>query len=270
MAAIQDELRARVEGVPAGSLLDGNRRIPLLVRGAEDLRHDAAAFAAAALARDDGGAVPLSQVLAFERTAGPVKVDRENASRFAVVIVGTAVQRSHPVLHLVAGGQHQHPRRIAAGAHCPQHLKPVDLRQHQVEHHHRVIVALQVGERLGAIGGLVQRVAGAGQQRRQRVAQALGIFYQQQAHRRPPKRNPGPACCIKLRACLNRGPADALGVTRRPALVDQLPQRSWPVARIASTSACGSTCAAYGSPVVSSICPANARRWLREPHNKLL
>ena len=131
VAAIQDELRARVEGVPAGQLLDGNRRVPLLVRGAEDLRHDAAAFAAAALARDDGGAVPLSQVLAFERTAGPVKVDRENASRFAVVqsnvggrdLVGFVADAQQAVAaqvalpdgyRLVWGGQFENQQRAAA------------------------------------------------------------------------------------------------------------------------------------------------------------
>jgi cobalt-zinc-cadmium resistance protein CzcA len=131
VSAVQDELRARVEGVPAGTLADENRRVPLLVRGADDLRSDAAAFTAAMLTRPDGSQVPLSRVLSFNRTTGPVKVDRENASRNAVVqsnvsgrdLVGFVSEAQAAVAQqvvlpagyrLVWGGQFENQQRAAA------------------------------------------------------------------------------------------------------------------------------------------------------------
>lgn len=88
--AVQDELRARVEGKIVGVVIEHGRRVPLLLRADEDLRTDPAAFQREFLVTPDGGAVPLATVAALERVEGPVKIDRENASRYAVVQANVA------------------------------------------------------------------------------------------------------------------------------------------------------------------------------------
>jgi cobalt-zinc-cadmium resistance protein CzcA len=87
---VQDELRARIEGRLAGTVLDAGRRTPLLVRGDASLRGDAAGLARGSIAAPDGRTVPLAQIASLERVGGPVKVDRENGSRYSLVQANVA------------------------------------------------------------------------------------------------------------------------------------------------------------------------------------
>jgi heavy metal efflux system protein len=87
---IQDELRARIEGRLAGTVLSEGRRTPLLVRGDAKLRGDAAGLSRGSIAAADGRTVPLAQIATIERVGGPVKVDRENGSRYALVQANVA------------------------------------------------------------------------------------------------------------------------------------------------------------------------------------
>ncbi|MGE3774099.1 MAG: efflux RND transporter permease subunit [Gammaproteobacteria bacterium] len=87
---VQDELRAQIEGRRAGTVLIEGRRTPLIVRGAGTLREDPAGFAHGSLSGPDGTTVPLAQVARLMRSDGPVKVDRENGSRYAVVQANVA------------------------------------------------------------------------------------------------------------------------------------------------------------------------------------
>ncbi|HMM76588.1 MAG TPA: CusA/CzcA family heavy metal efflux RND transporter [Gammaproteobacteria bacterium] len=87
---IQDELRAQIEGRRAGTVLIEGRRTPLIVRGAETLREDPAGLAHGSLSSADGTTVPLAQVARLMRSDGPVKVDRENGSRYTVVQANVA------------------------------------------------------------------------------------------------------------------------------------------------------------------------------------
>ncbi|HEY6896367.1 MAG TPA: CusA/CzcA family heavy metal efflux RND transporter [Rhodocyclaceae bacterium] len=82
---VSNALRALLEGQPAGLVLEGNRRTPLLIRGDESLRLSPARFANAMLTKPDGGSVALSAVATLQRVAGPVKVDHENAARYVVI-----------------------------------------------------------------------------------------------------------------------------------------------------------------------------------------
>ena len=84
--AIQDALRAQIEGQRAGEAIEGNRRTPIVVRGPESTRMSPAEFAAMRLTTPDGRTVPLSTLAKLEREAGPVKIDREMGSRYSVVI----------------------------------------------------------------------------------------------------------------------------------------------------------------------------------------
>ena len=83
---VQDELRAQVEGLPAGSVILPDRRIPVLVRGDAGLQHDPTRFQRLTLARGDGaGEIPLTSLATLERSTGPVAVFHENGARYALV-----------------------------------------------------------------------------------------------------------------------------------------------------------------------------------------
>jgi cobalt-zinc-cadmium resistance protein CzcA len=82
---VENLLRAQLEGIDAGSVLQGNRRTPILVRGPGELAANPSALAALTLPVGDGRLVPLANIAHIERVNGPVKVDREEAARMSVV-----------------------------------------------------------------------------------------------------------------------------------------------------------------------------------------
>ncbi|KAB2939602.1 MAG: CusA/CzcA family heavy metal efflux RND transporter [Hyphomicrobium sp.] len=128
---IEDELRALLEGAPAGNVAEAQKRTNIVIRGPETLRKAPELFMQSQLATGDGGLVRIGDVARLRRTAGLVKVDRENASRFAIVqayvsgrdlvgfvedaqkAVATAVELPHGY-RLVWGGEFENQRRAAA------------------------------------------------------------------------------------------------------------------------------------------------------------
>lgn len=81
---MQDALRAQVEGVRAGIVAEGQKachRHP----GRREPAPDPARFADLQLRTPDGGLARVSDMARVERTEGPVKLDHENGSRFALV-----------------------------------------------------------------------------------------------------------------------------------------------------------------------------------------
>ena len=129
--AIQDELRSRLEGVPAGVMIDAGRRVPLIVRSNEQVRSDVNGFLDGVMTLDDGGQIPLRRVVQFQRVDGPVKIDRENGSRFAVIQSGVSGRdlvgfvadaqlqvatrmQLPPGYRVVWGGQFENQQRAAA------------------------------------------------------------------------------------------------------------------------------------------------------------
>lgn len=128
---VQDELRGQIEGVPAGLVIEPDRRTPILVRGDAQVRGSAARFEDLRLARGDQGEVPLTALASVSTTEGPVLVRRENGSRFALIqssvagrdLVGfvdearAAVARDVPLppgYRLEWGGQFENQQRAAA------------------------------------------------------------------------------------------------------------------------------------------------------------
>ncbi|MBK6960864.1 MAG: efflux RND transporter permease subunit [Gammaproteobacteria bacterium] len=128
---LQSELRAQVDGLRAGTVLEGNKRIPLMVRGDPRLRSDAGALAETRIALPEGGSARVADLARIDRVSGPVKVDREDGARFAVVqanvggrdLVGyvadaqTRVASAVPLppgYRLVWGGQFENQQRAAA------------------------------------------------------------------------------------------------------------------------------------------------------------
>ena len=129
--AIQNDLKALLEGRTVGTVIEQGRRTPLVLRGPDSLRVSPADFEALRLALPSGGSVPLASVARIERIDGPVKVDRENAQRYVVVqsnvrdrdLVGfvddakAAVARDVKLpegYRLAWGGQFENQQRAAA------------------------------------------------------------------------------------------------------------------------------------------------------------
>lgn len=128
---ISNTLRSQIEGQRVGIVIEEGRRTPLILRGAAEIRQSPALFAALTLPLPDGKSVPLSVVAKLERVDGPVKVDRENGQRMAVVqsnvrgrdLVGFVDQAKNAVSKQVQlpagysitwGGQFENQQRAAS------------------------------------------------------------------------------------------------------------------------------------------------------------
>jgi len=128
---MQDALRAQVEGVHAGIVADGQKRVPIVIRGDGSIRNDPARFVDLQLRTPDGTLARVSDMARVERTQGPVKLDHENGSRFALVqafvsgrdLVGyvdeakaavTARVRLPAGYSIVWGGQFENQQRASA------------------------------------------------------------------------------------------------------------------------------------------------------------
>lgn len=131
VVGLEDELRAILEGAPAGIVAEPGRRTNIVIRGAAHLREAPELFAQAQLAAGDGGLVRVGDIAKIGRIEGPVKIERENASRFAIVqayvkgrdLVGFVEEAQRnvadslplpPGYRLVWGGQFENQRRAAA------------------------------------------------------------------------------------------------------------------------------------------------------------
>ena len=107
----------------------------------------------------EGGRVERQRAPAQQRR-GPsaaAPLDRADAGRelveierLAEIVVGAGVEPGDAVRHLVAGGQQEHGRRVAAPAHLRQHVEAGAVGQHEVEHDRRVALGLKCGACVGA------------------------------------------------------------------------------------------------------------------------
>ncbi|ALE84040.1 hypothetical protein XF36_13545 [Pseudonocardia sp. HH130629-09] len=89
-------------------------------------------------------------------------VQHTTGDRLDDVVVGTGLQTGHDVDVVVTSGQH-HDRDRPRGTQPPAHLEPVDVGQHQVEHHDVVVTPGDPGQALGAGHGAVDDVSHVGQ-----------------------------------------------------------------------------------------------------------
>ncbi len=87
---LQDQLRSLVEGWPVGTVYEGDRRIPLVIRGGANLRDSPGDFLAQQVVLPDGQAVPLANLVRVERVQGPVAIKREQGVRNAVAIANVS------------------------------------------------------------------------------------------------------------------------------------------------------------------------------------
>lgn len=83
---LQDMMRAQIEGVRAGMVAEGVRRVPIVLRGEGAAGNlDAQGFADLVYRSPTGQLVRASDVASVTRSEGPVKLEHENGSRFAMV-----------------------------------------------------------------------------------------------------------------------------------------------------------------------------------------
>jgi cobalt-zinc-cadmium resistance protein CzcA len=88
--SLESTLRAQVEGVNLGTVYQGSRRVPLIVRGAAALRDSPALFASQYIVLPGGDKIYLQDLVRIERVDGPVSVIRERGKRMAVVIANVS------------------------------------------------------------------------------------------------------------------------------------------------------------------------------------
>lgn len=128
---VQDTLRAQLEGLPAGSVTQGLRRVPVMINsGGADVADGAALLADTPLVGAGGQMVRAGDVADVARVAGPVKLEHEDGSRFALVqafvsgrdIVGYVEEAQAqiaaevplpPGYRIVWGGQFENQQRAA-------------------------------------------------------------------------------------------------------------------------------------------------------------
>ncbi len=82
---LQDMMRAQVEGTHAGIVADGVRRVPIVVRGEGSTTLTPQAFADMVYRTPSGQLVRASDVANVRQVEGPVKLEHENGSRYAMV-----------------------------------------------------------------------------------------------------------------------------------------------------------------------------------------
>ncbi len=87
---LQEEMRARLEGLGAGIVTSTVRRIPIVIRGNEDLHNRPELFSDIGVSTDNGGIVHVGDVARITQPEGPVRIQRENASRFATIQANVA------------------------------------------------------------------------------------------------------------------------------------------------------------------------------------
>ncbi|MBS0467661.1 MAG: efflux RND transporter permease subunit [Proteobacteria bacterium] len=128
---VQADLRALIEGQRAGVVVQDIRRVPLVVRGSDALHLSPELFAQLRLPTPGGQPIALAQLARLEVIDGPVKIEREQSSRMAVVranvrgrdLVGFVAEAQAAVAQKVQvpagyrlawGGQFENQQRAAA------------------------------------------------------------------------------------------------------------------------------------------------------------
>jgi len=83
---VQAILRAQINGLEAGILYQGIRRIPLMVRAPESYKSSKQEMLQQPIALENGQTVLLSQLVNAKEVEGPVSIQREQSKRFSVVV----------------------------------------------------------------------------------------------------------------------------------------------------------------------------------------
>lgn len=82
---LQTLLRAQLEGKDVGTVYEGMRRTPLMIRGSREIADSPEALREMLISLPDGRQVSLTALADINRVEGPVQVERELGERFVVV-----------------------------------------------------------------------------------------------------------------------------------------------------------------------------------------
>ncbi len=83
--ALQTRLRAEIEGLALGNIIENTARVPLMLRYHKPQGDGVMQLQLDRINLPDGGTVPLAELADIRRIEGPVGVSRESGQRFAVV-----------------------------------------------------------------------------------------------------------------------------------------------------------------------------------------
>ena len=83
---VLDHVKVMVEGLPAGTVIEGSARVPVVLRYSQLDGDPLDKFGSELVNLPGGGHVPLSTLMQIERVEGPVSVKREKGRRFVVVM----------------------------------------------------------------------------------------------------------------------------------------------------------------------------------------
>ncbi len=83
---IMPQLRLLIEGSGVGTIYQGARRTPLIIKGSDNLRLSPVEFSNIRLTTANGDKIPLSLIASLERVNGPVSIKRETGKRMSVVV----------------------------------------------------------------------------------------------------------------------------------------------------------------------------------------
>ena len=82
---IANFMKVMVTGVEVGVIQEGMRRINLMVKGKESMHNSLDSLKNLYYILDDGQSIPLSNLITFHKTTGPVQIEHENGYRKTVV-----------------------------------------------------------------------------------------------------------------------------------------------------------------------------------------
>jgi len=83
---VMPQLRLLIEGSEVGTIYQGARRTPLIIKGDDSLRLSPAEFSNIRLTVANGEKIPLTRIATLERVEGPVSIKRETGQRMSVVV----------------------------------------------------------------------------------------------------------------------------------------------------------------------------------------
>ncbi|PLA74600.1 CusA/CzcA family heavy metal efflux RND transporter [Hydrogenovibrio sp. SC-1] len=88
--AIEELIRAQINGLEVGTIYEGIRQIPLIIRGPESSKASKIEMLQQAVALANGHSVLLSQLVTAKEVTGPVSIQREQGKRYATVIANVS------------------------------------------------------------------------------------------------------------------------------------------------------------------------------------
>jgi cobalt-zinc-cadmium resistance protein CzcA len=127
---VLNHVKVMVEGLPAGNVIEGSARVPIVLRYSQVDGDPLDKFGAELMNLPGGGHVPLATLMKIERVEGPVAVKREKGRRFVVVmsnvkgrdLVGFVEEAQRtigdtvslpPGFHMEWGGEFENQQRAA-------------------------------------------------------------------------------------------------------------------------------------------------------------